>query len=126
MKNVEGLFFGQNRQLFGLYHPSLGQPRNHAVVVSGPLFHEYYRSHFAMRRIATNLAQSGYDVLRFDYSGMADSRNGLPEKPFTAWSNDIGEALTEVRELSGCTQVSLVAFRYSAALSGPWHAEQVI
>ena len=77
LKNVEGFFFGEKQQLFGMFHPSNGRPRDHAVVLCPPLFHEYFRAHFALKKIATDLASSGYDVVRFDYSGTGDSKGDL-------------------------------------------------
>ena len=123
MKNVEGFFFGEKQQLFGMFHPSTGRPRDHAVVLCPPLFHEYFRAHFALKKIATDLASSGYDVLRFDYSGTGDSKGDLEAAVFEQWSQDIGIAIAEIRSLSGPSVVSLVATRYAAALALPWQSE---
>jgi hypothetical protein len=123
VKQVDSLFFGNGGQLFGLFHPATGGARNHAVVIAGPLFHEYYRSHFTIKQIAVALASRGLDVLRFDYSGVGDSMGELPDDIFRAWSHNVGEALEEVRALSGATDVSLVTARFSASLGLPWHAD---
>jgi hypothetical protein len=84
------------------------------------LFHEYYRTHYAIKRIAVELSGKGYDVLRFDYSGMGDSLGELPADLFNTWSSEIGDALTEIRDLSGCTGISLITMRFGAALGLPW------
>ena len=123
MKHVESLFFGSSAQLFGMYHPATGHPRNHGVVVCAPLFHEYYRSHFTVKRIAVDLATQGYEVLRFDYTGTGDSKGEIPPDMFGLWSADIGEAIAEIQSLSGCTKVSLIAARFSASLCLPWQAK---
>lgn len=123
MKHVESLFFGSSGHLFGMYHPATGQHRNHGIVVCAPLFHEYYRTHFAMKRIAVELADKGYDVLRFDYSGTGDSKGDVPSDMFNQWSSDIGEAMTEVRELSGSNSISLVTLRFGASLALPWQGK---
>ena len=123
MKHVESLFFGSNDHLFGMYHPATGQHRNHGIVVCAPLFHEYYRTHYAMKRIAVELADKGYDVLRFDYSGTGDSKGDIPPDLFNQWSSDIGEAMTEVRQLGGSGSVSLVTLRFAASLALPWQGK---
>jgi len=103
-----------------MFHPALGQQRSHGVVICPPLFHEYYRTHFAIKRIAVELADKGYDILRFDYSGVGDSKGEIPPDLFDQWSADIGEAMTEIRELGGCSSISLITLRFSASLALPW------
>lgn len=122
MKHVESLFFGDSDHLFGMYHPAISQPRNHGVVVCAPLFHEFYRSHLTIRRIAIHLAQKGYDVLRFDYSGTGDSKGEIPADMFNVWSDEIGAAMTEIRHLSGCSTVTLITSRFSGSLGVPWQS----
>jgi predicted alpha/beta hydrolase len=122
VKYVESLFFGSSDHLFGMYHPAISQRRNHGVVICAPLFHEFYRSHFAIRRIAIELAQKGYDVLRFDYSGTGDSKGGIPADMFNVWSDEIGAAMTEIRHLSGCSAVTLITSRFSGSLGVPWQS----
>lgn len=123
MKQVDSLFFGSSDHLFGLYHPAIGLQRNHGIVICAPLFHEYYRTHFAVKRVASDLAAKGYDVLRFDYTGIGDSKGDLPPDMFNRWSADIGEAMTELRQLGGSTDISLVGLRFSASLGLPWHTK---
>lgn len=119
---MDSFYFGSHGRLFGTYHPATGQPRSHGVVVCAPLFHEYYRSHQPLRKAAAELAARGYDVIRFDYRGTGDSKGRVPADPFRAWSEDIGEALTELRQLSGCTRASLITTRFSSALALPWRS----
>jgi hypothetical protein len=123
VNQAESFYFGSGGQLFGMYHPASGYSCNHGIVICPPLFHEYYRSHFTIKRIAMELASRGYDVLRFDYSGTGDSKGNIPSDIFSVWSTDIGEAMAEIRALTGQTQVSLVATRYSASLGLPSQAE---
>jgi pimeloyl-ACP methyl ester carboxylesterase len=120
VKGVEAFFFGSHERLFGMYHPPVIHPRGHGVVVCPPLFNEYYRSHFTLKRIATELARKGYDVLRFDYFGTGDSRGVIPSSPFDTWSRDIGDGIHEVRRLASCRQVSAITARFSASLALAW------
>ena len=120
MRHVESLFFGKQRRLFAMYHPATTNPLGHGVLLCPPLFHEYYRCHFALRRIATGLADRGYDVLRFDYSGTGDSEGSIPQHAFDAWSLEIGEAIDELGQLGGYKDCSAVAVRFAAMLASPW------
>lgn len=122
MKDAESLFFGNGSRLFGMYHPPTGQSRNHGIVICAPLFHEYYRSHFVLRKVAGDLANKGFDVLRFDYSGVGDSQGSLPDDLFNTWSEEIGVAMQEVRDLSGCKNVALITARFSASLGCCWQS----
>ena len=106
-----------------MYHPAIADSRRHGVVLCPPLFHEYYRSHFTIKRIAVELASKGYDVLRFDYSGTGDSKGIIPSRLFDAWSREIGDAITEIGQLGGYKSVSVVAARFSALLALPWQNE---
>lgn len=124
LRQVESFYFGRDEQLFGMYHPATGNPRRHGIVICPPLFHEYYRSHFTIKRIAVELAAKGFDVLRFDYSGTGDSKGNIPTRLFEAWSRDIGDAITEVGHLGSYKDISIVTARFSASLALPW--KQVI
>jgi hypothetical protein len=123
VRDVDSFFFGRGDLLFGMYHPAGGMPRRQGVVICPALFHEYYRTHFANRRIACELAARGYDALRFDHAGTGDSRGQIPADPFTSWSQGIGQAIDKVRQLGGYRQVSIVATRFAAALALPWRKE---
>lgn len=103
-----------------MYHPSINHSRGHGVALCPPLFHEYYRSHFSLKRVASELARKGYDVLRFDYSGTGDSKGSVPTEPFDIWSREIGEVIAELRRLGGYSRITIVAVRFSAALAVPW------
>jgi hypothetical protein len=120
---MDSLFFADDGRLFGIYHCATGYPQGHGVVVCPPLFHEYYRSHYTIKRIATELARKGFDVLRFDYSGTGDSKGSIPDRPFETWSRDIGEAISALRKLGSYSNVSVVAARFSASLALPWQGE---
>jgi hypothetical protein len=122
LRQVESFFFGSGNELFGTYHNALAHSRGHGVLICPPLFSEYYRSHFAIRRIAAELAQKGYDVLRFDYSGTGDSKGAIPPSVCSAWSNEIGSAAHQLRSL-GCRVLSVIAARFSASLVLRWRAE---
>lgn len=113
---MEPLFFGKCQQLFGMYHPAQGTPRGHGLLIAGPLLNETIRSHFALKQVAERCAAKGYDVLRFDYSGLGNSPVRTTEVMLEAWVADIVEACRELKALSGSKTKAVVAVRFSANL----------
>ncbi|GEM_PF-244404 len=116
------LFFGNSeRQLFGIYHEpddSVDSSRqSRAVLLAYPGVQEYNTSHWAFRRLASMLNRAGLHVLRFDYFGTGDSMGRLEDGLPSLWTEDLHEAIAELRELSGAKQVSLVGLRLGAALA---------
>ncbi len=113
------LHFGDSqRPLFGVYHPAQrpsSAPR--AVVVCNAFGAEYMVSHHALRRVAIALAESGYDVLRFDYFGSGDSAGEPEEVSLARWSADVAVATDEMLGLCGAERVSLLGVRLGAALA---------
>ena len=114
---MEPFYFGQDDSLFGVYHAAEGVPKRHSIVIAAPLLNEYMRAHFALRQIALKLAQSGFDVIRFDYSGMGNSKGSLEDIPPEQWEEDVFTATREVAEISGNSLLSFVAVRFAANLA---------
>ena len=113
----EAFFFGpENRQLFGIYHPSVGADRHVLTLICPPLFSEFNRTHAALRQLAISLANAGHHVLRFDYAGTGDSYGNLDEFALADWEESIAIALQEGRELSGCDKVRVLGVRASCPL----------
>jgi hypothetical protein len=113
----EAFFFGpEDRQLFGVYHPSLGADRRVLTLICPPLFSELNRTHAALRKLGNSLASVGHHVLRFDYSGTGDSYGNLEEFTLADWQQDITTALKEGCELSGCDKVRVLGVRGSCPL----------
>lgn len=113
------LHFGSTEApLFGVYHPARGaRPHPHGVVICPAFGTEYMLSHFAVRRIAMQLAERGFDVLRFDYSGTGDSAGAQEDVSLEAWLADIRTAVRELMETTGQTKVSLLGVRFGAGLA---------
>lgn len=111
-------FNEQERPLYGVLHPSEGDDyREEGIILCYPLGQEYERSHRAMRNIANNLSQAGYDVLRFDYYATGDSYGDCTEGSLTQWESDICKAVEELQESSGIETVNLVGLRLGATLA---------
>lgn len=113
--SVEPLYFGR-RKLFGLYRPASprAQSRRHLVVVCNAVLHEYFKIQHVARQLAKELADEGFDVLRFDFSGQGNSGGDLTQFD---WVDDIRQAVQEGTQISGALQTSIVGFRAGALLA---------
>jgi pimeloyl-ACP methyl ester carboxylesterase len=119
------LFFGDpKRPLFGAYHSAAaGSLRRLAVLLCYPAPQEYMFAHRAFRRLAETLAQRGYPVLRFDYTGTGDSASDLDAATLAGWRTDIVAGADELAELAGVETLSIVGMRLGAALAAGVSAE---
>ncbi len=114
---MEPLYFGHDESLFGFYHPAGVGPGGGAVLLNPPLFNDYYRTYQINKELANVLSGAGYDVLRFDLSGMGDSAKRLKEVDFVQWQVDVSAAFTEICDLSGYDTAAVVGIRCSALLA---------
>lgn len=99
---------------FGWLHPADG---NRGVVICNPLGHEAMWLHQAMRELAQDLAGRGIPVLRFDYRGTGDSIDGEGLLRPTAWADEVLEAVSYLKSVTGIEQVSLAGFRFGATVA---------
>lgn len=113
------LFFGDSKHpLWGVMHePPASVERGHGVLLCPPIGHEYVRSHWALRQLASQLARAGYHVLRFDWSGVGDSAGDLQQATVEQWLKDVAAAAEELRDSAGIPKLSLAGLRFGAALA---------
>lgn len=115
---MEAFYFGPSESyLFGVFHPREGVIRNEAIVLCNPFGQEYLRAHKSMRRLAINLAELGYPVLRFDYRGTGDSAGDLDEVTADQWVTDIRHAIQELMDMAAVPKVALIGLRLGALLA---------
>ena len=113
---MKALFFGSaGRALYGVVHPTAGAPRDLGVVVCHPLAFEYARLRWVHRSLSEHLAARGFQTLRFDLSGIGDSSGDFEEATASRWTEDLGAAVAEARELLGALRVVVVAQGLAAA-----------
>jgi pimeloyl-ACP methyl ester carboxylesterase len=114
----EPFYFGPSEALYGIYHlPARRSMRRIGVVLCYPFGQEYLRAHRAYTRLASQLAQTGFPVLRFDYFGCGDSLGECEEGSLAQWLDDILLAMTTLHEGSDIDGVILVGCRLGASMA---------
>lgn len=111
---MSAFFFGPaERQLFGFYHAPRGAGTGAAVLCPswGP---EYQYAHRALRVTARRLAENGFHVLRFDYSGVGDSWGDTTDGDLDRWPDDVALAVHELKAMSNQPRIDLVGLRIGA------------
>jgi pimeloyl-ACP methyl ester carboxylesterase len=112
------IFAAAGGDCLGWFHRAEGPRRNVAVVMCRPLGYEALCSYRTYTQLAHTLAQSGFDVVRFDYHGMGDS-DGVDTDPdrVGAWLATTSAAIAEARRLSGASDIALFGMRFGATLA---------
>lgn len=115
------LHFGaRDRPLFACYDPASATVarRRIGVVLFSPTGWELLRAHRTLRSLGVRLAEAGFDVLRFDYSGTGDSwGDPLVDATWAQWTQDAADALEEIRGLAGVDRVHLVGLRHGCRVA---------
>ncbi|MCW3466082.1 serine aminopeptidase domain-containing protein [Chitinophaga nivalis] len=107
-----------NRRLYSIYHePEHPGREDTGIVLCYPLGHEYIRCHRLNVNLAHKLAREGFHVLRFDYSGTGDSAGDFTSLTVEGCLEDIGMAVSELKDACGITRVGLAGVRFGATLS---------
>jgi pimeloyl-ACP methyl ester carboxylesterase len=116
---MKPFYFGRSpRRLFGVYEaPSEQAFRDEAVVLCHSAPQEYMQAHWTFRRLARQLSDSGFHVLRFDYFGTGDSAGESHEGTLAQWCQDIRAAADEILDVSGARHLSAVGFRLGATMT---------
>lgn len=107
-----------------LHRPATRLVRGTGVVLCNPLGHEYYRAHRSYVKLAMQLSQLGFPVMRFDYTGCGDSEGERVHERLDAWLNDISTAAGLLRESEPVSSIALGGLRFGATLS--WLSAQRI
>jgi pimeloyl-ACP methyl ester carboxylesterase len=115
---VKPFYFGDSgRPLYGVHHPPARPGGAFGVVVCPPFGQEALRAHRSLRELASRLAETGTEALRFDYHGSGDSAGEPDEAQFEEWVVDTAAAVAEMREARGDARVALVGLRLGAAVA---------
>lgn len=103
---------------FGWFHAAQAPRRGVGFVLCRPIGYEAICANGMYRQLAETLAQSGFDVVRFDYHGTGDS-TGDDDDPnrVCAWMDSIASAVDEVRRLANLHRVALFGMRLGATMA---------
>jgi alpha-beta hydrolase superfamily lysophospholipase len=109
----------RGRQLFGwLHRPPGAVAARWGLVLCKPFGFEALCGHRSMRAFAGMAAALGIPVLRFDYLGTGDSAEiEASADQIGIWTEDIANAVAELRRRTGVARVCLLGFRLGALLS---------
>ncbi len=105
-------------RLTGIHYPPVEQVarKGQAIVIAPSYGHEYARSHRNLQQLAILLAQSGFDVLRFDYAGTGNSDGDQERISCEQWAHDLGTVLRYAKHLPDVTNVHALGIRLGASL----------
>lgn len=118
------VWFGEQAQpLFGFYHPprntrDSARSRRLGILLCPPFGYEAMCAYRPCRRLAEQLSESGFPVLRFDYHGTGNSV-GDDREPgrVAAWLRSIDAAIDQLERVSGCVRVGLFGTRLGASMA---------
>ncbi len=101
---------------FGWLHQAAGGSRG--VVLCAASGYEALGTHQSWRVLADRLAADGLPTLRFDYPGYGDSLgDGAGPGAIEASVGSIRQAVEQLREQTGVSEVALIGLRLGAALA---------
>ena len=108
---------GPGRPIFAWFHSPRDRRARAGVVVCPPIGFDYYLAHYALRRLAEELADAGLCAVRFDYDGTGDSLGGSGDADrVRAWLTSVASARDCLRR-AGLDRISLVGLRFGATLA---------
>jgi pimeloyl-ACP methyl ester carboxylesterase len=114
---VKSFMFGPaGEELYGVLHLPAGDARRTAVVLCHPLPFEYMRRRWQHRQAAELLAEQGFAVLRFDWSGTGDSAGDALPGSLAAAGRDVALAASELSERTDRPFVCAAAMGGAAAV----------
>jgi alpha-beta hydrolase superfamily lysophospholipase len=110
------MYFGADRELFGVYHPPASAATN-SVLLCPPLGQDQIRSHRLYRQLANALVAEGIAVLRFDYYGSGDSAGDSMQVDCDRCIDDIVVAANQLRTLSAVDRIVAFGARLGGSLA---------
>lgn len=118
--NSGGSFFGSaKRQQFGYMQAARrSDSSTSATLICPPIGHEYFRTHWATRRLAATLSRNNAHVFRFDYCGIGDSAGDFCDvNSIEELMHDAVAAATELATLTGIDKINVIGLRTGANIA---------
>lgn len=115
-------------RLANVHYPPVSRKQNsrsHAVVMVPSYGHEATRAFRNTQQLAVQLAQNGFDVVRFDYAGTGDSDGGLERLSLRQWREDVRSVVEAARNKLHVEQVSIIGVRLGANVVASCGVERI-
>lgn len=97
--------------------PAGGLIRDAGVLICHAIGPDYFRSYRALSRLAEQLAEHGFPVMRFDYPGTGDSAGELQRLRLSDWTGAVRQAAEELQNRTGTRGLILLGLRFGATLA---------
>jgi pimeloyl-ACP methyl ester carboxylesterase len=112
-------YFGaSDRPIFGIHDPAAASiAAKRGAVLCHPWGAEYLHAHRSMRQLAIRLSAAGFHTLRFDFFGTGDSAGEMAEADLAGWEDNVEDAVEELKNIAGVSQVTLIGLRLGATLA---------
>lgn len=115
---MEAFYFGDSgHRLLGVRFEPGSAAKHTGVLICPSWGMEFTRSYRSLSLLARQLAERGFDTLRFDYSCTGDSGGDSTESSVDQWIADIDTAARELTEISRCERVCLLGLRVGGLLA---------
>lgn len=113
------LFFGpRDKAKYGIFHSAAGAgTKGRGIVFCDALFEEAIRAHRALRYASESMAALRWSSFRFDYFATGDSAGETAEFELTQASQDIHDAVEEMKAMAGLSSVYLLGLRLGGTLA---------
>lgn len=86
------------------------------IIFCHPFAEEKNCSHSVVAKAARSFAQSGFAVMRFDFSGCGDSEGEMQDFTLVDWQNDLKAAIRTLKEKARVKNVALWGLRSGAGI----------
>lgn len=110
----------QGYRLAAIHYPPVSiakENKRHVVIIVPSYGHEYARAHRNLQQLAVQLAQAGFDAIRFDLAGTGDSDGGVDRLSIAQWKQDVSAVAAAARRELDLQHVSIVGVRLGATLA---------
>jgi amino acid adenylation domain-containing protein len=91
--------------------------RRHAVLICNAIVHEQVRAYRNLQQLAIQLADHGFDVVRFDYRGTGNSTGACEACMEQSFKADTRAAATYLRQQTNADRLSVIGIRLGATIA---------
>jgi uncharacterized protein len=116
----EKIFFfegSHKRSLLGFLHIPVAHRKKTGVVYCHPFADEQSLSHRVAVETSRKIAEIGFPVLRFDFSGCGDSQGELIEARLSDWLEDLRAAINYIKATLKIEDIILWGLRLGASIA---------